>query len=746
MSFNPGEQVGPYRIMEQLGQGGMATVYKAYHPALDRYVAIKVLHQAFLEDPSFHARFQREARVVARLEHPNIVPIHDYAEHEKCPYLVMKFVEGETLKARLQRGALSPGEIERIVETVGEGLSYAHMQGILHRDIKPSNVMLSKDGKIYLADFGLARIAQSGESTLTSDVILGTPQYISPEQAIGRKDLDEGTDIYSFGVMIYEMVVGRVPFSADTPFSVIHDHIYTALPLPSKMNPDILPDVERVLLKALAKDRSDRYPDVPGMVQAFKEAWKVQKEAVISPPQPMGDIEAVSSEVPALDVPTPLPAESEPVPESVKQTQTPRRHPRLAWIGLAAILFLVVLVFAVRQGGFLKTATGTAPTRPPDVIGAAPTSRPTSTIARPTATKPPAYPPGVLFRASFDNGQAPADWYAQSNWAVRDGAWCGSGHFFTGAARGDGWKDYKVKFRLRLDSGMVHLNLRQTDSTGGFDRYFFSVDQTGFGLGKQNGAAFTNDLGGLRVPFAPGQWTDIELVAQGNRVLMLVNGVIFMDFTDGDRPIDRGTFTLETFDSSAACVDDILISDLAGKPPVDMLYEQHFDGAQPPAGWVRNDAKGDPNTAWQVRDGAFCGNGHNWATFNTLPLTDFTLKYRLTLKDGAIHLNFRLGDRSRYYTWIGADSPTTTLSKDTPDKAGTLLTTGRAQILPAQDYDFMFSVIGGRIQFWINGKRVYDFTDKVPLGGGIIGFESLENGDVCIDDLVITIPSLAQTP
>ena len=308
MSFNPGEQIGPYRILEQLGQGGMATVFKAYHPALDRYVAIKVLHQAFLEDPNFQARFQREARVVAKLEHPNIVPIYDYAEHEKRPYLVMKFIEGETLKARLQRGPLPASEIERIVEAVGAGLYYAHTQGILHRDIKPSNVMLSKDGQIYLADFGLARIAQSGESTLTSDMILGTPQYISPEQAIAKKDLDEGTDIYSFGVMIYEMVVGRVPFSADTPFSVIHDHIYTSLPLPSSVNPNVSSDVERVLLKALAKDRPDRYPDVDSMVQAFKEAWMNQTETIIGASQPESSPEAVV----APPIPPARPAEAVP--------------------------------------------------------------------------------------------------------------------------------------------------------------------------------------------------------------------------------------------------------------------------------------------------------------------------------------------------------------------------------------------------------------------------------------------------
>jgi tRNA A-37 threonylcarbamoyl transferase component Bud32 len=273
MSFNVGENVGPYRIIEQLGQGGMATVYKAYHAALDRYVTIKALHPAFGEDQSFLARFQREARLVAKLEHPNIVPVYDYSEHEGRPYLVMKFIEGDTLKARLAKGPLTSSEIERIVETIGSALAYAHKQGILHRDIKPSNVLVATDGQLYLADFGLARIAQSGESTLSSDMIMGTPQYISPEQAMGKKDLDEGTDIYSFGVMIYEMVVGQVPFNADTPFSVIHDHIYSPLPMPRSINPKVPESVERVLLKALAKDRADRYADVDSFVSAFKDAW-----------------------------------------------------------------------------------------------------------------------------------------------------------------------------------------------------------------------------------------------------------------------------------------------------------------------------------------------------------------------------------------------------------------------------------------------------------------------------------------
>jgi len=274
MPFAEGENIGPYRIMEKLGQGGMATVYKGYHAALDRYVALKVLHPAFLEDQSFIGRFQREARVVAKLEHPSIVPVYDFAEHENRPYLVMKYIQGETLKARLSRGPLNAAEITQVVDAVGSALAYAHRQGILHRDIKPSNVLIHNDGQMYLADFGLARIAQAGESTLSSDSIMGTPQYISPEQARGDKDLDSGTDIYSFGVMMYEMVVGQVPFSADTPFSIIHDHIYTPLPMPRSINPKVPESVQRVLLKALAKDRADRYPDIPSMVQAFKAAWE----------------------------------------------------------------------------------------------------------------------------------------------------------------------------------------------------------------------------------------------------------------------------------------------------------------------------------------------------------------------------------------------------------------------------------------------------------------------------------------
>ena len=388
MPFTSGENVGPYRIIEQLGQGGMATVFKAYHAGLDRFVAIKVMHLAFKQDPTFLARFQREARVVAKLDHPNIVPIYDYAEHNGNPYLVMKFIEGETLKARLSRGPLTRNEGLRVVDAVGKALAYAHARGILHRDIKPSNILLCPDGAIYLADFGLARIAEAGESTLSNEMLIGTPHYISPEQARGERNLDAGTDIYSFGVVLYEMVVGRVPFNADTPFSIIHDHIYTPLPLPQKINPKVPDTVQRILLKALAKDRADRYATVEELSLSFLRAVSgpalgaaradgadtligVPQAAIAAAADSSAGVEKTGRTPPS----TPLPPE--------KPSKEPKKGRKWVWVagGLGLIVLCLLLLVAVsrnragRAEGLSPTeiapvSEGTAEMRDPGVLAA----------------------------------------------------------------------------------------------------------------------------------------------------------------------------------------------------------------------------------------------------------------------------------------------------------------------------------------------------------------------------------------
>ncbi len=348
MALNPGQTVGPYQVIGQLGHGGMATVYKAYHPRLDRNVAIKVMHKAFMEDAGFITRFEREAQIVAKLEHPHIVPVYDFSELDGQPYLVMKFIEGQTLKRVLSDGPMVLPEIIRVMDDMAGALTYAHQHGVLHRDIKPSNIVIDSKGVPYLTDFGLARVTKAGASTLSADMILGTPQYISPEQASGQGDLDPRTDIYSLGVILYEMVVGRVPFNADTPYAVVHDHIYTDLPLPSAINPVVPPQVEAVLLKALAKKPADRYNTAIEMMSAFKQACadsgltalpddrdKVAEQSFARMNDHLlDDSPTISTETPVRSrpaepsIPSPLPPQGENRHEAHKSRREARREQR----------------------------------------------------------------------------------------------------------------------------------------------------------------------------------------------------------------------------------------------------------------------------------------------------------------------------------------------------------------------------------------------------------------------------------
>ncbi len=293
MALQSGDTLGQYSIQAQIGVGGMATVYRAFHERLDRVVAIKVMHQNFSNDPNFRARFEREAKIVARLEHMHIVPIYDFSEQESQPYLVMKHVEGPTLKDMLRKRALTPQEIVAIMTSVADALHYAHSRGVLHRDIKPSNILIdAADGRPYLTDFGLARLASAGESTMSADVMLGTPHYISPEQAKGTLDLDARTDIYSLGVVLYELVVGRVPFTGDTPYAIVHDHIYSPMPDPRTQNPNVSDAVAQVLERALAKNPAERYPTPRAMIEDFRRAVagdQLTPPPVQEPPRVKGD-------------------------------------------------------------------------------------------------------------------------------------------------------------------------------------------------------------------------------------------------------------------------------------------------------------------------------------------------------------------------------------------------------------------------------------------------------------------------
>jgi serine/threonine protein kinase len=257
----------------------MAAVYRAYQASVDRYVALKVLPQIHSSDPEFVKRFNQEAQVLAKLIHPYIVPIYDFGEAEGYTYLVMPFIKEGTLAELITGKPFSLSDIEKIITQVGDALDYAHNEhDIIHRDIKPSNVLIGERGDCMLTDFGIAKIMESSVEITRSGTILGTPAYMSPEQGAGQK-IDQRSDIYSLGVILYELCTGRVPFKAETPVAVIFKHVHDPLPPPSEYNPEIGVNVERIILKSLAKDPDDRFQAAEEMVEAFQAAVKADEES-----------------------------------------------------------------------------------------------------------------------------------------------------------------------------------------------------------------------------------------------------------------------------------------------------------------------------------------------------------------------------------------------------------------------------------------------------------------------------------
>ena len=272
-----GKTLGQYQILEEIGRGGMAVVYKAHQPALERYVAIKVLPQQFTFDREFVERFLREARAAARLNHPHIVTIHDVGQAGGTYYIVMEYLKGPSLVDLLrQRGALPPQQAAQVVAQVASALDYAHQQGFVHRDVKPSNVLLGAGGVAKLTDFGIVKAAEGTRLTQTG-TLLGTPEYMSPEQAKGL-GVDHRTDIYSLGVVAYEMLTGRVPFQAESTLALLHKVAYDPLPPIRHTRPDLPAGVEEVLAKALAKEPDERYGTVSAFVDALGRALELTVE------------------------------------------------------------------------------------------------------------------------------------------------------------------------------------------------------------------------------------------------------------------------------------------------------------------------------------------------------------------------------------------------------------------------------------------------------------------------------------
>lgn len=273
-----GQSLGRYHILEQLGEGGMAVVYKALDTKLDRYVAVKVILPSKGHSDKFLKRFEREAKALAGLSHPNIVGVIDYGENHGLPYLVMEYISGGTLKQKFTGKPFSWKESVKISTPIANALSYAHQHKIIHRDIKPSNILITETGSPMLSDFGIAKIVESEETMdiTGTGVGIGTPEYMSPEQAQG-KIIDARSDVYSLGIVLFEMVTGRKPYQADTPYAVVIKQVNEPVPNPRAFRKDLPLDVEKVLLKALAKNPANRFQSMKEFEDAMDKGSEIKK-------------------------------------------------------------------------------------------------------------------------------------------------------------------------------------------------------------------------------------------------------------------------------------------------------------------------------------------------------------------------------------------------------------------------------------------------------------------------------------
>ncbi len=269
MSDLGGKNLGPYTNLEKIGQGGMGAVYKGYQPSMDRTVAIKVLPADIAKEETFVKRFEREARVIAKLEHARILPVHNFGREGNTIYLVMRYLEGGTLRQHIEQvGAMPLDVTARIISQVCEGLAHAHKNGIVHRDISANNIMFDTTGDAYITDFGLAKLTQSSAQLTGSGGLISTPAYVSPEQALGE-EVDHRCDIYSLGIVLYHMLVGEVPYTGDTPMVVVVKHINDPLPDPREKRPDLPDSVAAVVMKATAKNPDARYQSAQEFAHAL---------------------------------------------------------------------------------------------------------------------------------------------------------------------------------------------------------------------------------------------------------------------------------------------------------------------------------------------------------------------------------------------------------------------------------------------------------------------------------------------
>jgi hypothetical protein len=542
----------------------MATVYKAYQHSADRFVAVKVIRADLSHEPELRQRFEREARTIARLEHPAILPIYDVGEHNGVPFLIMRYVEGGSLSDQISAGRLRLRQAIEYIAQLGEALAYAHQQGIIHRDIKPANVLITPRGHVLLSDFGIAKILADENGLTGTGMPIGTPFYMAPEQIQG-KPVDARTDIYSLGIVLYECLIGQRPFVAETPWAVMDMQLRDAPPPPRALRPEIPDSLERVILKATAKQPEQRFESMQALVQALREI----------------DLEA---DAPAQEPATGSTLRGAPATVVLSDEQARRRPSAWLWGGAAALALAAVtaiLWLAAFAGGDKVAPTATSPTA---VLAAS-----AMALATSAAPQPPVLAANLDFR--FDDGRAdrwdgsPEQWRVvpdETNHLVYEGQapdtalTASSPQDTTGLLQ---LKNYAVELRARIvtpglkddDFADFWLSLRAHDdltASKGCESYSFLFDSTaGSEQIARNGE---EQCGGFAIltngstPLQPNRWYTIRTEAAGHHLRILIDGAVIAE-ADDDR-LEDGFFYMTVGQGARVQFDDIQIIPLPSAP------------------------------------------------------------------------------------------------------------------------------------------------------------------------------------
>jgi serine/threonine-protein kinase len=340
------EKIGRYEIKSELGRGGMATVYRGWDPLFEREVAVKVLPPELLHaDPQFKMRFEREAKIIASLEHPSIVPVYDVGDDTGQPYFVMRYMSGGSLSDRIKAKNLTVDDAIKILGQLAPGLDEAHAKGIVHRDLKPSNILFDGKGTPYISDFGIAKLSQAQSSGMTGSAIIGTPAYMAPEQAQGT-GVDGRTDIYAVGIILFEMLTGKQPYEADTPMAVAFKHITDPVPNVHEANPSLPESVDTVIQKAMAKSKDDRFATAEAMVDTLRDVSAGRKISV-EMPTIKGALPKGGTQMPAAKT----------VPGAVKADEMTAARSFNIWL----VIVPVILVAVLGGGGYFLFSAMNSP-------------------------------------------------------------------------------------------------------------------------------------------------------------------------------------------------------------------------------------------------------------------------------------------------------------------------------------------------------------------------------------------------